>query len=161
MKSDVIYRIKELLLLNNQTISTVESMTAGGIAHRLTSIEGSSLFFTSALVTYSISAKLKLLSLEKDYFSKVSVYSLQCAEKMAHQGLKKLKSDYCLSISGIASAIKEEPELAVGTIFLGLATRKSVISKSTVVEGSNRSKIRENAICAALNFFEENMNQSR
>lgn len=160
MKSDLVYRIKELLLLKNKTISTVESMTAGGIAHRLTSVEGSSLFFTSALVTYSISAKIELLSLEKDFFSKVSAYSLTCAEVMARQGLKKLKSDYCLSISGVASAIKGEPELGVGTIYLGCASKNRILSKSTVVSGSNRSQVRENAIEAALVFLEENITHS-
>ena len=61
---------------SGQYISTAESCTGGLVASYLTSIAGSSNYFTTGIVSYSNEAKMKLLNVNSktlDNFGAVSI----------------------------------------------------------------------------------------
>jgi nicotinamide-nucleotide amidase len=68
-----------ILKEKKKTISVAESCTGGNIAARITSIQGSSVYFKGGLVPYSIESKINVLNVD---------------------ALSLFKSDYALSISG-------------------------------------------------------------
>ena len=53
---------------NGKTISVAESCTGGMLSSYLTSIPGSSTYFTAGIVSYSNEAKVKLLSVSLESF---------------------------------------------------------------------------------------------
>ena len=57
--------VGELLVENNQTLSTAESCTGGNISKMLTSISGSSSFFNGSIISYSNLSKSELLDVKK------------------------------------------------------------------------------------------------
>ena len=80
--------IGELLTFKNRTLAIAESCTGGLIAHRITNIPGSSLYFQCGLTTYSNQAKIDLLG----YMSTLQEFgavSEQVAIQMA-QGVRSL-----------------------------------------------------------------------
>ena len=52
--------IVDILISNNNTISTMESCTGGGVSNAITNIEGSSSIFKFGAVTYSNEYKIKM-----------------------------------------------------------------------------------------------------
>ena len=53
--------IIEILKQKNETISTMESCTGGGVANKITNIEGASEVFSFSAVTYSNDFKIKVI----------------------------------------------------------------------------------------------------
>ena len=91
--------IIELLKSRNQTISTMESCTGGGVANAITNIEGASEIIKYSAVTYSNEYKIKM-GVSKEIIDKYTVYSIQTAEEMSKQISKYTNSDYGVGITG-------------------------------------------------------------
>ena len=56
--------IGKLLKSRKQTVSTAESCTGGEIAHLITSVPGSSVYFNGSVIAYANSVKTQLLGVQ-------------------------------------------------------------------------------------------------
>ena len=65
----------------NQTISTAESCTGGWLGKEITGIPGSSKWFGTGLITYSNSAKVKILGVNKETLLKKVLFRNQLSKK--------------------------------------------------------------------------------
>lgn len=144
--------IGTLLLQRRKTLSTAESCTGGYIAHMLTSIAGSSNYFVGSIVSYSNEVKTNQLGVNKDDLEKYGAVSRQVVEQMAAGGCEKLKSDYCLAVSGIAGPDGGTPEKPVGTVWIALASKKGVKSQLFHFSEHRGRNIRRSAL-TALNML--------
>ena len=90
------------LIARKQKITCAESCTGGLLAAELTSIAGSSAFFERAYITYSNQAKEQLVNVNSDTLRHYGAVSEEVVREMALGALIAAKSDYALSISGIA-----------------------------------------------------------
>ncbi len=91
--------IVEVLTKRNQTISTMESCTGGGLANAITNIEGSSNILKFSAVTYSNEYKIKM-GVPKEIIDKYTVYSIETARAMAKSITNFTNSDYGIGITG-------------------------------------------------------------
>lgn len=107
----------------SKTVGTVESCTAGLIAHTLTSISGASNFFRGGLVTYMTDTKVSLADCEAEDIDKYGVVSEHTAEQMASGGCKKIASDYCVSITGYIGETGGDEKAPNGTFCIGVSTK--------------------------------------
>lgn len=117
------------LSASGKTLVTAESCTGGNIAHRITSIPGSSLYFKGSVVAYSNELKQNLLQVNPDDIASFGAVSRQVAEQMAEGALKSMNADIAIATTGIAGPDGGTAEKPVGTVWIALATTEKTISK--------------------------------
>ena len=144
--------IGKLLTERSQTVATAESCTGGLIARRLTELAGSSKFFMEGAVTYSNDAKVRTLNVKQETLDEFGAVSKETAEEMARGMRERADSDYAISVTGIAGPDGGSEEKPVGTVWFGLADRKSVKTIKLVFPG-DRYLIRWRSSQAALDML--------
>ncbi|NIM99985.1 MAG: competence/damage-inducible protein A [candidate division Zixibacteria bacterium] len=143
--------VGKLLLEEKKTIAVAESCTGGIIGARFTSVSGSSKYFERGVVTYSNEAKTELLNVPKDIIDKHGAVSEEVARLMA-EGVRSLaKTDYGLSVTGIAGPTGGTAQKPVGLVFIGFAHENGSFAQKFLF-GENRKSNRERAAQAALNI---------
>jgi len=119
---DVIYGENEVtleeavgrLLHNNKlTLSTAESCTGGKIASLITSVPGSSTWFTGSVVAYDNSVKTGVLGVNPETIARFGAVSEETAREMAEGVLRLAKTDYAIAVTGIAGPDGGTPEKPV------------------------------------------------
>ncbi len=141
-----------LLTENKKTLSLAESCTGGLIAERLTEISGSSAYFVEAVVAYANEAKTRTLNVPGDLIEKHGAVSKEVAEAMASGMRKRARTDYAISVTGIAGPNGGSAEKPVGLVFIGLASEQETKSIKINLPG-DRYLIRWRASQAALDFL--------
>ncbi len=113
--------VVSLLTKMGRTISTAESCTGGYLSHLLTSIPGASACLHRGWVTYADHAKTDLLHVPSSLIAAHGAVSHACAAAMATGCLHQSRSDYALSLTGIAGPSGGSDAKPVGTLFIALA----------------------------------------
>lgn len=121
--------VGEMLKELNLTIATAESCTGGLLGNKLTSIAGSSAYFTGGIIAYSNQVKAEQLGVDANVIEKQGAVSEEVVRQMAEGVRKKLGTDYALSTSGIAGPDGGTEEKPVGTVWVGLAGPQYTIAK--------------------------------
>ena len=106
----------EALVQKNLKISLCESCTGGLVSKLCTDFSGSSLWFSGAVVTYSNSLK-ETLGVSKESLLKHGAVSSIVANEMSLATLKLVRSDLCLSITGVAGPEGGSYEKPIGTVY--------------------------------------------
>lgn len=151
--------VGKLLKDKRQTVSVAESCTGGLIGERLTDVAGSSAYFIQGVVAYANEAKINTLSVPAEIIEKTGAVSAETAESMA-KGMRELaKTDYAISVTGIAGPDGGTEEKPVGTVFIGYADESQVKSVKFVLPG-DRFLIRWRASQAALEYLRRKILQS-
>ncbi|HDO26966.1 MAG TPA: competence/damage-inducible protein A [Bacteroidetes bacterium] len=141
-----------LLRERNKTVSTAESCTGGYLAHLITSIPGSSDYYTGSVISYANSVKTGQLGVDPGDLEKYGAVSRQVVEQMALGIKEKLGTDYSLAVSGIAGPDGGTKEKPVGTVWIAVATSGNVKSKLFHFGEHRGRNIRRSAL-AALNML--------
>jgi nicotinamide-nucleotide amidase len=115
--------VADILVKNQQTLSTAESCTGGIIAQLITSIPGSSKFYRGGVVTYSNDLKEKLVGVRRETLEKYGAVSRETVIEMAEGILRQCNSDFAIATSGIMGPDGGTPEKPTGTVWVGLASR--------------------------------------
>lgn len=118
--------IGRLLKKNNQKLALAESCTGGYIAHRITSIPGSSEYFNGAIVPYQNELKIEQLGVKPETIEKYGAVSEETVTEMAINVKQKFNADYGLASSGIAGPEGGTPEKPVGLIWIACAWRNEI-----------------------------------
>ncbi len=92
--------IKNLLLRYGLKVAVAESCTGGEVSSALTSIPGSSLYFTLGVIAYHTSMKIKVLKIPDEVINKFTVYSPETAFEMAKMVKNLAESDVGISTTG-------------------------------------------------------------
>jgi nicotinamide-nucleotide amidase len=146
--------IGKLLTERGLTLSTSESCTGGFLAHKITSVAGSSAYFMGSIVAYSNDLKTRFLWINEKLISKHGAVSQKVVEAMALNGCEVMSSDFCLATSGIAGPGGGTPEKPVGTVWIAVAFRDKVTSKLLHL-GDQRDRNIARASLAALAMLRE------
>jgi nicotinamide-nucleotide amidase len=114
--------LRDLMLAHpGITVATAESCTGGGIAARLTSVDGSSAYFLGGIVAYSNQVKHQLLGVPADVLENPGAVSEACAAAMAEGAREAIGSQFAVSSTGIAGPTGGTARKPVGLVYLGLA----------------------------------------
>lgn len=140
------------LLKSGRTAATAESCTSGLLSSLLTQFSGSSKYFILGVVTYANQAKKSILGIPAAVISKNGAVSKEVALLMAKNVRKLAKSDFGISITGIAGPTGGTLRKPVGTVFIALASQKKDICRKFVFKG-NRSAVRMQASLNALQLL--------
>lgn len=118
--------VGELLKKKKLTVSTAESCTGGSIAARLTSIAGSSEYFTGGIVAYSNEVKKEILHVSPDTLQAHGAVSEETVIEMVKGAMKALKTDCAVATSGIAGPGGGTPEKPVGTVWMAAGYKNEI-----------------------------------
>ena len=144
--------VGRLLREQKKTISTAESCTGGYIAHKLTSIPGSSEYYLGSLVAYSNEVKVEELNVDMQTLEEFGAVSEQVVRTMAFSALRKFHSDYAIACSGIAGPTGGTPEKPVGTVWIAIASFEKTISQKLQL-GNFRERVIMETSHHALNLL--------
>jgi len=144
--------VGRLLKDNDKTLAVAESCTAGQLGMEITDVPGASAYFVGGLEAYSNDVKIAQLSVPEDIVAQNGAVSEECALAMATGCRKLFKSDYALSITGIAGPDGGTDEKPVGITFIGLASAHTSYAKMYRL-GIDRRMNRTRAVKAALELL--------
>ncbi len=131
------------------TISVAESCTAGGLAHEITRIPGSSTYFFGGIIAYDNAVKTSHLGVPAADLERFGAVSPETAEAMASACRRSLSTDLAVSITGIAGPGGGTDEKPVGLVYIAVASESGVYVRPHRFFG-DRESIRSQAIDAAL-----------
>ena len=140
------------LTIGGYTLSVAESCTGGLIAQRLTDVPGSSKYFIEGVVAYLNDAKTRTLGVEPVLLLEHGAVSAPVAEAMAEGIRKRARTDFGLSITGIAGPGGGTEEKPVGTVFIAIASEAGTEHRKLKLPG-DRQLIRWRASQAALDLL--------
>lgn len=144
--------VLDIMKSRNLSLSTAESCTGGYIAHLLTKHPGSSAVFSGGAVTYANDLKMAVLGVQASTLMEFGAVSEQTVKEMASGALQNFKTDYAISVSGIAGPDGGTPDKPVGTVWIAVASRHSVEARRFNF-GNKRTQNIERAAAAALTLL--------
>ena len=125
--------VGNLLISKNKTLSIAESCSGGFASHMITSIPGSSKYFTGSIVAYSNDIKINNLNVNENNIKKYGAVSKKVVEEMAINIRKKFNSSIGIATSGIAGPDGGTKEKPVGTVWIGISDNKETYSKKLML----------------------------
>ncbi|MBR5744843.1 MAG: CinA family protein, partial [Muribaculaceae bacterium] len=131
------------------TVATAESCTGGNIAHRITSIAGSSEAFVGGIVAYSNKVKISQLGVNSNTLTEYGAVSIPVVEQMATGACRRLGANCAIATSGIAGPGGGTEEKPVGTVCIAVAVNGQVTSETRRFPG-NRERVIDRATSTAI-----------
>ncbi|MBI5248620.1 MAG: competence/damage-inducible protein A [Desulfomonile tiedjei] len=141
-----------LLESKGLTLALAESITGGMIGEMVTRVAGSSRVFMGSVVSYSNDMKSSILGVSESTILAYGAVSHQCAREMAEGARVAGNAGVGLSVTGIAGPDGGTPDKPVGTVFLGLATPDTTITRKHLLPGL-RDWVRTLAAMQALDLL--------
>lgn len=143
-------QVGALLTERRLTIALAESCTGGLLAHRLTNIPGSSVYFIGGVVTYAYEAKVSMLGVTWATLQAHGAVSAETVREMARGVRQVYATDIGLAISGIAGPGGATPEKPVGLAWIGLSAGAEDRAWQTLTGLANRLENKTGFADAAL-----------
>jgi nicotinamide-nucleotide amidase len=148
--------VGRLLKERELRISVAESCTGGGLADRITNINGSSNYFERGVVTYSNASKVELLKVDEDVMLEKGAVSAEVAMQMA-EGIKSISgTDIGVSLTGIMGPTGSVTDKPVGTVYIGYCDDKVCTAKRFQF-GEDRVLNKNRATQAALEMVRRSL----
>ena len=143
--------VGQMLRARGATLSVAESCTGGMLGERITSVPGSSDYFTGGFLVYSDRMKTALLGVAEDLIARHTAVSEEVARAMAEGARAKTGSTYALSVTGEAGP-ESSSGAPPGTVFLGIAG-PGLLEARRISAPGDRARVRSLAAQLALDFL--------
>ncbi|MFN4816568.1 MAG: competence/damage-inducible protein A [Pseudanabaena sp.] len=145
----------KLLQERGQTLAVAESCTGGWLGQTLTEVSGSSSYFLGGVISYSNEVKVDLLNVDRQTLEQCGAVSAIVAKQMAIGVKSKLKSDWGISITGIAGPTGGTDTKPVGLVYIGIADPQSKVEAIELRFSPSRGRnwIRMATVSSALDLF--------
>lgn len=124
--------IGKMLSIRNMTLCTAESCTGGYIAHRITSVAGSSGYFKGSVIAYDNTIKTSLLGTDAGLISREGAVSESVVKSMAEGARRVFNSDFSIATSGIAGPSGGSIEKPVGTIWMAASSKNGTVTEKRI-----------------------------
>lgn len=134
----------DVLTRMNLTLSTAESCTGGNIAHRITSVAGSSQYFMGSVVAYDNSIKSSVLHVPSQLINDFGAVSEHTVRAMVNGVCDLMHTQCAIATSGIAGPGGGTPDKPVGTVWVAAKYGNSVVAEKKLFFG-NRAQVIERA----------------
>lgn len=151
--------VGQTLRARSLTISVAESCTGGYLAHLITSVPGSSDYFTGSIVAYANDVKIRELGVSTDTLAKYGAVSEPTIKQMAEGVRRKFNTDIGVATSGIAGPAGGTPEKPVGTVWIAYADKHQTIARKLQLSKDRIINIKLSAV-HVLNMVRLSIRQS-
>jgi nicotinamide-nucleotide amidase len=130
------------------TLSVAESCTGGYLSHLFTQHAGSSKVFLGGGVTYSNELKESILGVKHETINKYGAVSEETAKEMVEGALLNFRSDFAISVTGIAGPDGGTIDKPVGTVWVAVAGGQKMLIKKYTFGNKRRQNIERSAVMA-------------
>ena len=146
----LVSQIHDSLRARGETLSTAESLTAGGLGSALTIVPGASDVFLGSITAYRPDIKVSHLSVEQEVIAAHSVVSEEVALQMGHGANKSFGSTWAIATTGVAGPGPADGSEAgrVFVAFVGPITQVMELSLA-----GEREVVRNATIASAIASF--------
>ncbi|RMG79726.1 MAG: competence/damage-inducible protein A [Bacteroidetes bacterium] len=144
--------VGRLLRDKKRHLATAESCTGGFLAHKITSVPGSSDYFKGSIIAYANEAKIALLGVSPQTLQTHGAVSEQTVREMVAGAIRALKTDLAVATSGIAGPGGGTPEKPVGTVWIAVGDGHRIETRKLNI-GKDRLKNIEFSTVQALNMI--------
>jgi PncC family amidohydrolase len=135
-------------------IAVAESCTGGEVAHRITSVAGSSAYFQGGIVSYSNSAKHSLLGVPQAILDNPGAVSEACARAMAEGARRVFGADIAVATTGIAGPGGGTARKPVGLVYIAATGPNGTVVNEHQFSG-DREAVMSAAATAAMELLVE------
>jgi nicotinamide-nucleotide amidase len=142
----------ELLRERRLTLASAESCTGGNIARMITSVPGSSSYYSGSVIAYENRIKTEVLGVDPVLIGKEGAVCREVVEQMASGVRELLGTHTSISTSGIAGPDGGSDEKPVGTTWICVQYGDESFAKQFRFGGS-RERIIDQASNAALQLL--------
>jgi len=125
----------------NLTVATAESCTGGNIARLITSVPGSSAYFSGSVIAYDNLIKSQVLGVESGTIESRGAVSREVVEQMAAGVCRHLGTHTAMATSGIAGPDGGTDEKPVGTTWICVSHGERTYSKKYFFWGTRKRVI--------------------
>ncbi|AFY96167.1 competence/damage-inducible protein A [Chamaesiphon minutus] len=148
-----------LLKAKGQTLSVAESCTGGGLGQMLTDIPGSSEYFMGGVISYANRVKIDLLDVNAEDLAAEGAVSEIVARQMAAGVKTKLRTDWGVSITGVAGPGGGTDTKPVGLVYIGIASPNGNVEgiKYQLSSQRERELIRRMSASQGLNLLRQRL----
>ncbi len=143
-------KVGETLLAKGMKLATAESCTGGWVAQAVTAVAGSSCWFDCGFVSYSNTAKQKMLGVDPAVLEARGAVSEAVVAQMAEGALRNSDANIAVAISGIAGPGGGSEDKPVGTVWLAWAIDGHPTVTCLSFFNGDRDEIRQQAVEQAL-----------
>jgi nicotinamide-nucleotide amidase len=147
-------RLQAACIGSGVTVATAESCTGGLVGAAISEIPGASSYYLGGVVAYSNRAKETLLEVPGLLLAAHGAVSPEAAAAMATGARTRFDAEIAVSVTGIAGPTGGTAVKPVGLVWIGLADRYGVATRSWVFPG-DRAAVRRSAAIAALDWLAE------
>ncbi len=144
--------VGKLLVAQDLSLATAESITGGLIGDRITNVAGSSAYYAGGVIAYDNEIKQRLLDVCPQTLLSHGAVSAPTAEEMAIGARTALGTDLAIAVTGIAGPDGGSAEKPVGLVYFALATAESIVCSNRTFHG-DRNDIRFKTSQYALNML--------
>jgi len=149
--------LTEALLQKHAMLVTAESCTGGLIGKYMTDLPGSSRVFWGGHVSYSNTAKTRLLGVEERIVQQHGAVSEETVTAMAQNALADSEADAALAVTGVAGPDGGTAEKPVGTVWIGVALRGQGCRTRLFNFSGTRDMVRRRSAVASMLFAESEL----
>jgi len=149
-----------ILRARNSVIATAESCTGGWIAQAITSVSGSSDWFSCGLVTYSNDSKVALLGVEEELLARHGAVSEQVVLAMVDGVLARSGADCAIASTGIAGPGGGTVDKPIGTVWIGLGVRGRKSTAKCYLFSGDRESVRNQTVQSGLAWMIEELDEA-
>lgn len=148
-----INQVCKYLIENNITISSIESLTGGLLASKITEVSGISKVYQGSLVTYTNDVKQNVLGVHYEILENYGAVSKECVSEMLNCGFNIFQTNIVVALSGNAgpSASEEKP---VGLVYIGFLINGKEHIQEHHFQGT-REEIRNQCILTVFEYLFE------
>jgi nicotinamide-nucleotide amidase len=144
----------DLLLERNKSLATAESCSGGYIAHLVTSVAGSSVYFKGTVVAYSYDAKETILGVNHETLENKGAVSEETITEMFKGLMKVTTADYGIATSGIMGPGGGTDDKPVGTVWVAVGSREKMVAKKLFFRFDRLKNIELTAATAMMMLFQ-------
>lgn len=111
------------------TLAVAESCTGGYLSHLITSVPGSSDYFSGSIIPYSYDIKMRQLGVKPETLEQFGAVSEQTIIEMANLVRAKFNTDIGVATSGIAGPGGATPDKPVGTVWIAYSDKHRTVAR--------------------------------
>ncbi|MFZ4455458.1 MAG: competence/damage-inducible protein A [Bacteroidales bacterium] len=139
-----------LLKEKSLTLAVAESCTGGYIAHQITSVAGSSVYFLGGIVSYSNAMKHSVLGVSDIDLEQFGAVSREVALQMVEGVIRITGADVAIATTGIAGPDGGSPDKPVGTVWIAIKVNDEVkvekfrfgnVREANIVRSANQAML--------------------
>lgn len=146
----LIAEIHGSLRARGETLSTAESLTAGGLGYALTIVPGASDVFLGSITAYRPDVKVTHLEVEEGTIADHSVVSESVARQMGHGANKSFGSTWAIATTGVAGPGPADGS-AAGKVFVAFVGPVTQVMELSLI--GEREVVRNATIASAITSF--------